>query len=97
MLLHIDDVRKGFSIFGNKGAVWGDECHLMADGFNPTTLCGVPMLSTNWAQISKVETIGCEACIHAYLQAIKAIDKAEQECAKPIPTKFKTPKGWGKV
>lgn len=33
------NLEKGFSIFGNKGNVWNDECHIKIDGMY-STLCG---------------------------------------------------------
>lgn len=60
------DLKAGFSIFGNKGAVWSNECHIQESGITVTTLCGVPMLSTNWARIERVDEIGCPKCIEAY-------------------------------
>jgi hypothetical protein len=61
------DLKAGFIIFGNKGAVWSNECHIIGEGFG--TLCGNPALSTNWAFIEEVEHIGCQKCIEVYKQA----------------------------
>jgi hypothetical protein len=49
-------------LYGNKGAVWSDEVHI-AEGSSSTTLCGVPMLSNNWAQIEGIDHAGCSECI----------------------------------
>lgn len=58
---------KGFRIFGNKGNVWSKECHIIEENsFSGKTLCGVPMLSTNWARIEGVEEVGCKECISLY-------------------------------
>lgn len=60
------DLKKGFHIWGNKGAVWSNKCHIAEDGFSSTTLCGIPMLSNNWARIDNIVEIGCEECIKLY-------------------------------
>jgi hypothetical protein len=57
------DLKEGFSIFGGKGAVWIDNCHISEIG-NNSTLCGMPMLNFNYA-INEKE-IGCIACIKKY-------------------------------
>jgi hypothetical protein len=62
-----NDLKPNFYIFGNKGNVWNNECHIAEAGsFSGTTLCGVPMLSTNWARIENVTNIGCEKCKEIY-------------------------------
>jgi hypothetical protein len=68
--ISVNNLKKGYSIFGNKGAVWGKTCHIKRDGFASTTLCGTPMLSSNYAQSEKVETIGCSECIKVYKQIL---------------------------
>jgi hypothetical protein len=65
------DLKNGYSIFGNKGNVWNNGCHISKDGFNPNTLCGVPMLSNNWARIEGVEEIGCPECIRLYNEQVR--------------------------
>jgi hypothetical protein len=65
-MIKVTDLKPGFHLFGNKGTVWEDKCHIAKDGFDPNTLCGTPMLSTNWAKYNKVEHIGCEECIKIY-------------------------------
>lgn len=60
------DLKRGYSIFGNKGSVWSNACHISLDGHSSTTLCGVPMLSNNWARIEDVQEIGCAKCIAIY-------------------------------
>lgn len=49
-------------LFGNKGAVWSNQVHIAQSG-NATTLCGTPMLSSNWARIEGVEVAGCPVCL----------------------------------
>jgi hypothetical protein len=65
------DLPEGYSIWGNKGAVWGAKCHAQKDG-ESTTLCGVPPLSTNWAKhpaelgqeyANNADHIGCVECV----------------------------------
>lgn len=60
------DLKPGYSIFGNKGNVWNNACHISKDGHSSTTLCGVPMLSSNWARIEDVQEIGCPDCLGIY-------------------------------
>lgn len=59
-------LRPGYYIFGNKGNVWNNECHIGGSLLSGTTLCGVPMLSTNWANLHKIDTIGCKKCKEIY-------------------------------
>lgn len=58
-------------IFGNKGNVWSDECHIAKSDLSGRTLCGTPMLSSNWARIENVQEIGCQECIELYLASTK--------------------------
>jgi len=48
--------------FGNKGAVWTNQVHIAQSG-SPVTLCGTPMLSSNWASIEGIKEIGCPECL----------------------------------
>lgn len=64
----VDDLEIGYYIFGNKGNVWNDDCHIGKSDFSGRTLCGVPMLSTNWGRINGVKTIGCPKCNELYKQ-----------------------------
>lgn len=65
------ELKPQYSIFGNKGNVWNNACHIDKSGQH-TTLCGLPMLSSNWARIEEVEEIGCKECIAIYEQELKA-------------------------
>ena len=65
------DLKQGFSIFGNKGNLVSDNCHICQDGMFSTTLCRTPMLSTNWARITEHQTIGCPKCLEIYEQQTK--------------------------
>ena len=65
MNIKVKDLKPKFSMFGNKGTVWNKAAHIAAAG-EPVTLCGTPMLSTNWAQIEQLEEIGCQQCIAEY-------------------------------
>ena len=64
--VNVSDLKSEYHIFGNKGNVWSDTAHIYKSGFNGRTLCGVPMLSNNWAFIENVETIGCPECLKRY-------------------------------
>jgi hypothetical protein len=52
-------------LFGGKGDVWGKTTHIAKSG-QSTTLCGKPMLSTNWAAHELVTEAGCEKCKSIY-------------------------------
>lgn len=53
-------------LYGNKGAVWTDQVHICETGFSSSTLCGVPMLSTNWAAQAGIKKPGCLKCRTIY-------------------------------
>ena len=67
------ELKAGHSIFGNKGNVWNNNAHIQKNG-DARTLCGVPMLSSNWARIENVEHIGCEECLKKYNSAEQAFE-----------------------
>lgn len=58
------DLQPGYHIFGNKGNVWGNTAHIYKNGTG--NLCGTPALSTNWAKIEDIDTIGCPNCLAKY-------------------------------
>ena len=62
--VNVADLKPGHMIFGNKGNVWGDTAHIYKSGEG--NLCGTPALSTNWARIEEVKTIGCPGCLARY-------------------------------
>jgi len=62
--VNVADLKPGHMIFGNKGNVWNDTAHIYKSGEG--NLCGTPALSTNWARIEGVETIGCPNCLARY-------------------------------
>jgi hypothetical protein len=64
--VNVGDLKTGYSMFGNKGNVWNDECHISKSDFSGRTLCRVPMLSSNWGRIENIQTIGCPECIKQY-------------------------------
>ena len=66
--INVSDLKTGYYIFGNKGNVWSNECHIGKSDFSGRTLCGVPMLSSNWGRIEQVDTIGCSKCLEHYQQ-----------------------------
>ena len=53
--------KHGYYLFGGKGDVWSNTAHLSHGGMS-TTLCGRPMLSTNWVRINEVQVVGCSEC-----------------------------------
>lgn len=52
-------------LYGNKGAVWTNSVHICETN-SSGTLCGTPMLATNWAAQMEVETPGCLKCRTIY-------------------------------
>lgn len=63
--MRVEDLQKGFYQFGNKGAVWQNKTHIALIG-SSVTLCGTPMLSNNWANITEHQEIHCEECLKQY-------------------------------
>jgi len=61
--------KNGYYLFGGKGDVWSDTAHL-SHGCMATTLCGRPMLSTNWVRINEVQEVGCSECSRLFDLAI---------------------------
>jgi len=62
--VNVADLKTGYSVFGNKGNVWNDTAHIYKHGEG--NLCGTPALSSNWASIEGVQTIGCPRCLERY-------------------------------
>jgi hypothetical protein len=62
--VNVADLKTGYSVFGNKGNVWNDTAHIYKSGEG--NLCGTPALSSNWARIEEVKTIGCPRCLEKY-------------------------------
>jgi len=67
--MNVNELKQGYYIFGNKGNVWSNQCHIGKSDFSGTTLCDVPMLSNNWARIGEVKHIGCPECLKKYNEA----------------------------
>jgi hypothetical protein len=65
-MIKVSELKSGYMVFGNKGAVWSNTCHIS----NGSNLCGNPALSTNWARIEEVEHAGCPECIKIYNEQI---------------------------
>lgn len=63
--MEVTEIKQGYYEFGNKGACWENKVHL-AKTADSATLCGTPMLSTNWAAIWGLETVGCPKCLEEY-------------------------------
>ncbi len=61
--------KHGYYLFGGKGDVWSNTAHLSHGGM-PTTLCGRPMLSTNWVRINEVQEVWCTDCARLFDLAI---------------------------
>ena len=61
--------KHGYYLFGGKGDVWSKTAHLSHGGMS-TTLCGRPMLSTNWVRIEGVNEVGCIECSKLFDLAI---------------------------
>jgi hypothetical protein len=61
--------KHGYYLFGGKGDVWSNTAHLSHGGM-ATTLCGRPMLSTNWVRINEVNEVGCDECSRLFDLAI---------------------------
>ena len=64
--MNVSELKPNHYIFGNKGNVWNNTAHIAKSDFSGRTLCGVPMLSNNWARIEEVKTIGCAECLAKY-------------------------------
>ena len=62
--VNVADLKPGHSVFGNKGNVWENTAHIYKHGEG--NLCGTPALSSNWASIEEVKTIGCPRCLERY-------------------------------
>ncbi len=62
--MNVADLRPNYSVFGNKGNVWGNTAHIYESGKG--IMCGTPALSTNWARIEEVKEIGCPECLKEY-------------------------------
>lgn len=79
--MKVTELKKGFSQFGNHGAVWSNETHISASDWTHRTLCGTPMLSRNWAEIENHQEIGCKQClvVYEYLQRLNAVETKKTE------------------
>lgn len=64
------ELHSDYYMYGNKGSCWTDTIHVAKSG-QSTTLCGSPMLATNWARIWEHTTIGCPDCIAKYRREVK--------------------------
>ena len=62
-MIQKEQLKKGFSIFGNKGNVWSNTAHIYQTGNG--NLCGTPALSTNHAGYAGSDA-GCEKCCQIY-------------------------------
>ena len=63
----ISELKSGFYAFGGKGDVWSNTAHIAQSGYGiHRTICGTPMLSSNWVRINDVKNIGCPECLKKY-------------------------------
>jgi hypothetical protein len=63
-------------LYGNKGCVWSKKAHIAESGFNnPGTLCGTPMLATNWVALEGIQEPGCPECIEIYNKKLNQFKK----------------------
>lgn len=61
------ELKSGYYMYGNKGCLWGDKAHIAKSGDGTyRTLCGTPMLATNWCQIEELENANCPECNETY-------------------------------
>ena len=67
--MKVNELKSNYHVFGNKGNVWNNTAHIYKNGAG--NLCGTPALSTNWARIEKVETVGCPECLKKYQNEVK--------------------------
>lgn len=63
--MKVAELKPKFFAFGGKGDVWSNTAHVGQIG-QARTLCGKPMLSTNWVHIERVENVGCKECLEKY-------------------------------
>jgi hypothetical protein len=87
----VKDLKPGFYLYGNKGTVWQDTAHIAQTG-HATTLCGTPMLATNWARREKVKEIGCELCNRHYAIS-NIVDEYIEEIFSDAHYEFNTKSG----
>jgi len=59
------DLKSGYYMYGNKGAMWSNQAHIWKSG-DSTTLCGTPGLARNHCAMNNVKEIGCEECLKIY-------------------------------
>ena len=61
------ELKPGYYQYGNKGAVWTKSVHIYKSGDDThRTLCGLPMLATNWARIWEYQDCDCKECLTKY-------------------------------
>jgi len=65
--IKVKDLKSNYYQFGNKGAMWKNEAHISKSG-RAGTLCGTPMLSTNWCRIEGLTECACAECVDIYNQ-----------------------------
>ena len=73
-----NQLNQGYYLFGGKGDVWVNTAHIAKSG-QMGTLCGRPMLSSNWVRIMEVKHAGCPTCISAYNEVNGYGDESPEE------------------
>lgn len=68
--MKVSELKESYHMFGNKGTVWSNSAHIAKSDLSGRTLCGTPMLSTNWARIEKLEEVRCPECLDKYKQEV---------------------------
>lgn len=63
--IKVSELKETFYMFGGRGDVFSKTAHIARSGKH-STMCGKPMLSTNWCRIEEVQEIGCEECLKMY-------------------------------
>jgi len=65
--VQVSELKNGFYAFGGRGDVFSNTAHIAESGDGThRTMCGIPMLSTNWVRINEVKIIGCPECLNKY-------------------------------
>lgn len=80
-------LKGNYDAYGNKGACWSNKVHITkTNSFSGTTLCGTPMLASNYARIWDEKEIGCPDCLRIYneKQQRKLMKKIMQYKQNPL-------------
>ena len=62
-----NELSDSYYMYGNKGSVWANNAHIAKSGDGThRTLCGIPMLASNWARIEELKEVNCPLCNEKY-------------------------------